>query len=464
GGANWRHINKGMVDDSDVFSIIVDSANPSIVFASACSGIYKSQSAGDLFQKIQGIPFSARRTRVLKQDPTNENIVYAGTTEGLWKTADLGKTWKRVSNPEVVVNDVLIDPRNSKRVLLATDRSGVLASDDGAQTFASSNHGYTHRYVSAIVPDRKDPNTIFVGVVNDKEFGGVFMSRDGGQHWSQKSAGLGGRDVFTLQQASNGSWVAGTNRGMFMLERAASEWHPINTVINEKTSSRTVAAKKGKKKAVPVKTAERSTLDARVNDVDVSGKLWVAATSSGLYTSSNEGKSWSGGPVMGSSEFVAAQSDGEMIAAATRNNVLVSKDGGATWQPSRLSSYVTSIRNLTLAPDQHIMVASREGAFRSTDGGSSWEHMLNGIPDKNISSVSYDESSKRLLATSTATGVVFESKDGGRSWHRGPDSGYPLRRIRLVHGRYFGATPFDGVIAEPERESTSASAVTGASE
>jgi photosystem II stability/assembly factor-like uncharacterized protein len=85
-----------------VFSIIVNSENPSIMFASACSGIYKSENAGTSFSKIQGIPFTARRTRVLKQDPSNPNTVYAGTTEGLWKTTDLGKTWKRVSNPEVV--------------------------------------------------------------------------------------------------------------------------------------------------------------------------------------------------------------------------------------------------------------------------------------------------------------------------------------------------------------------------
>ena len=65
GGANWQHINKGMIDDSDVFSIIVSAANPSEVFASACSGIYKSVSGGELFDKVKGIPFTARRTRVL---------------------------------------------------------------------------------------------------------------------------------------------------------------------------------------------------------------------------------------------------------------------------------------------------------------------------------------------------------------------------------------------------------------
>jgi len=64
-----KHINKGMIDDSDVFSIIVSSANTSEVFASACSGIYKSVSGGDQFEKVKGIPFTARRTRVRSRIP-----------------------------------------------------------------------------------------------------------------------------------------------------------------------------------------------------------------------------------------------------------------------------------------------------------------------------------------------------------------------------------------------------------
>ncbi len=119
---------------------------------------------------------------------------------------------------------------------------------------------------------------------------------------------------------------------------------------------------------------------------------------------------------------------------------------------------MTSIRSVTITPDAKILVASREGAFRSSDSGTTWEHMMNGLPDKNISSIAYDGQGKRLLATSTATGVVFESQDGGRSWTRGPDSGYPLRRISVVQGRFMAATPFDGVIAQPGDGSESASA------
>jgi photosystem II stability/assembly factor-like uncharacterized protein len=458
GGANWQHINKGMIDDSDVFSIIVSSANPSEVFASACSGIYKSTSGGDQFQKIQGIPFTARRTRVLKQDPGNPAIVYAGTTEGLWKSADEGKTWKRMSNPEVVVNDVLIDPRNSQRVLLATDRSGVLASDDSAATFTASNHGYSHRYVSAILADSREPNTMYIGVVNDREFGGVFSSRDGGQSWQQKSSGLDGRDVFTLKQAGNGTLVAGTNRGVFELLPGAAAWLPINNIVVEKTTARTVKLKSGKTKTVDSTSTTRSVLEGRVSDTDLGPSRWYAATSAGLFMSKDQGKAWVGGPIAGQQDVVSVQAQDGLLVAATRSSVLVSEDAGAAWHLAVLASYPVNVRSATVAPDGQIFVATREGAFHSADSGKTWNRVVKGLPDKDITSVSYDGSRKRLLATSGQTGVIFESIDGGSSWQRGPDSGFPLRRISVVHGRFVAATPFDGVIAQPQDEMQSANA------
>jgi photosystem II stability/assembly factor-like uncharacterized protein len=457
GGANWQHINKGMIDDSDVFSIIVSSANSSEVFASACSGIYKSTSAGDQFQKIQGIPFTARHTRVLKQDPSNPAIVYAGTTEGLWKSVDEGKTWKRMSNPEVVVNDVLIDPRNSQRVLLATDRSGVLASDDATATFSSSNHGYSHRYVSAILADNKETNTLYIGVVNDREFGGVFSTHDGGQNWKQKSVGLDGRDVFTLKQASNGTLVAGTNRGMFELPSGTTMWHPINNVVLEKTVAKTVKLKSGKTKTVTSTSSTHTVLEGRVNDTYLGSSRWYAATSAGLFTSKDEGKIWMGGPIAGQQDVVSVQAQEGILVAATRSSVLVSQDAGAAWHLAVLATYPVNVRSVTVAPDGQIFVATHEGAFHSADSGQSWNHVGAGLPDKDITSLTYDGSHKRLLATSGQTGVVFESSDGGRTWQRGPDSGFPLRRISVVHGRYVAATPFDGVIAQPEDETQSAS-------
>jgi photosystem II stability/assembly factor-like uncharacterized protein len=457
GGVSWRSIKKGMIDDSDVFSIIVDPGNPSVVFASACSGIYKSERAGELFSKIQGIPFSARRTRVLHQDPANPSTVYAGTTEGLWKTADLGKTWRRVTNPNVTVNDVFVDPRNSQRVLLATDRSGILASSDGSATWVASNQGFAHRTVTAILVDRNDLQTMYVGLVNDKEYGGVFVSSDGGAHWQQRSTGLSGRDVFTLRQAANGTVIAGTNRGIFLMGRNDREWRASNSVVNESVTMRTVKTG-GKAKKVPVKSATRSELSARVSDVEILSNRWMAATTAGMFSSADQGKTWSEVPVLGREAFVAVRSGGELLVAAKRSSLMISADGGNTWKASNPASYISKIYGVTVTPESHIFVSTREGAFRSADGGATWEHMLSGLPSKEVASILYDSNRKRLLATSNVSGVVFESTDAGHSWQRKADMAWPIRALGLVHGKFVGATPFLGIVAQAESSQPEAAA------
>src|SRR6185437_7991720 len=215
GGATWHNIKQGLIDDSDVFSILLDPKFPGTVYLSACSGIYKSETGGDIFRKVQGIPSTARRTRVLMQDPANRKIVYAGTTEGLYKTQDGGTDWVRMTTPNLIINDIYVDPANPQRVLLATDRSGILASNDAGASFVSANRGISQRQVAALLVDENHPGTIYAGVVNDKSYGGVFVTTDGGGKWTQQSAGLDGRDVFSLGQSAGGEILAGTSHGLF---------------------------------------------------------------------------------------------------------------------------------------------------------------------------------------------------------------------------------------------------------
>ena len=156
------------------------------------------------------------------QDPEKREVVYAGTTEGLYKTVNAGKTFKRMTGSDVVVNAVYIDPADSNRVLLATDRGGVLVSDDGGATFSPSNQGISERKVAAVLADRDHPEVLYAGVVNDKKYGGVFRSSDGGAHWEQLGSGLDGRDVFALADTKDGRLVAGTGHGIFVLGNAAN--------------------------------------------------------------------------------------------------------------------------------------------------------------------------------------------------------------------------------------------------
>jgi photosystem II stability/assembly factor-like uncharacterized protein len=277
----------------------------------------------------------------------------------------------------------------------------------------------------------------------------------------QRSAGLGGRDIFALKQAGTGTLVAGTNRGMFALDRNATQWRPMNAVVVEQTVK---TAKKGSKKATTTTVTKKAgDLDARVNDLELGAQRWYTATTAGIYSSSDQGKTWKGGPVLGQREFVSVRAQGSFMVAATRSTAFVSNDSGANWKQTGLPNYLVGIRGSALTADNAIVIAAREGIFRSDDGGKSWEHVVNGLPSKDLTSVSFDASRKRLLVTSDSTGVIFVSNDSGRSWQRGPDTGFPLRRVSVVGGRFVAATPFDGVVLEPEDGSTSAAADAGGS-
>lgn len=244
GGATWHNVKQGIIDDSDVFSIIVDPKNPKIVYASACSGIYKSSDAGEMFHKVQGIPSAARRTRTLEQDPEHLQTVFAGTTEGLYRTLDAGAQWERLTPADTIVNDVYVDPTDGNHVLLATDRGGVYRSEDGGRTFAPSNNGFSTRQVTAFAADAPHPGTLYVGVVNDKNSGGVFESTDGAVHWQQTSEGLGGRDIFSLISLDDGTLLAGTEHGIYRLDGQpdAGAWKNSSLLEAAKTAHEPAAA------------------------------------------------------------------------------------------------------------------------------------------------------------------------------------------------------------------------------
>lgn len=432
GGRNWHNIKKGVIDDSDVFSIIIDPRNPQVVYISACSGIYKSENGGALFRKIQGMPFSARRTRVLMMDPDNSNIVYAGTTEGLWKTEDAGRTFRLMTSPKVVINDIYIDPRNSSRVILGTDRGGVLVSGNASKSFVASNRGFIHRQVTALLVDRMNRQKLYAGMINGQDLGGVFVSADGGANWKQMSKGLGGRDVFALRQTDSGTLVAATADGVFTWVPATSTWKSLSIGLG------------------------RSYGKARVLDVWLTSGPWYAATHRGIYKTLNQGRSWQAVGGTSAKEFIAIRARQKTIVAVGREAVAVSKDGGATWQRGALPRLVTSVRGMTIGGDSAIWLATREGAFRSSDGGKQFEHVRAGLPQHDIKSITYDETGKRLLATSGSSAEVYQSTDNGQQWAVVTQAIYPVHSVTPAGGRLFVTTSHDGVIAQPEREQRAA--------
>jgi photosystem II stability/assembly factor-like uncharacterized protein len=484
GGQTWRNIKEGLIVDSDVFSIIVDPDHPHIVYLSACSGIYKSENAGVLFHKIQGIPTEARRTRVLMQDPENRQIVYAGTTEGLYKTVNGGKTFTLMTDSDVVVNDVYVDPGNSNRVLLATDRGGVLASNDAGVTFTPSNRGISERKIAALLVDNRNdggdgPARLYAGVVNDKQFGGVFRSVDAGAHWEQLGAGLDGRDVFALAETKDGAIVAGTSHGIFVLgsgdppaltifappspENAASEtptpaegapsgdaltWQPRNAIANTllKTSTEIHRGTKVNiEKQVKVPVIQLASL---VNALDVSGDVWVAATNYGLLTSHDQGATWQGGPVMGEGDYLCVTAHGNDMVAARDDSVVISNDAGQTWFPMGMPTMLTHIHRVVFSPDGTLWLGAREGVYFTRNLGKTWMYIIR-LPLRDVDDLSYDPASKRVLVSSRTSDKIFAIDPKTMTWVWWP-TGYQIALIRAAGDRLVAASLDDGVLLGPK--------------
>ncbi|MGC1781062.1 MAG: transcriptional regulator [Acidobacteriaceae bacterium] len=447
GGKSWQSIQQGMIVDSDVFSIIIDPHAPQTVYASACSGIYKSTDAGMQFHKIQGIPSAARRTRVLKQDPSNANVVYAGTTEGLYKTVDAGTKWVLMTPNDIIINDIYIDPRNSQHVLMATDRSGVLDSEDGGASFHSSNDGFSERQISSMVNDPRDSDTIYVGVVNDKRFGGVFASKDAGETWNQIGTGLEGRDVFALADSSQGALLAGTNRGIYRWN--TDKWENVSNRLKARTRKVTHIRKRHRYVSIETTYVPDGKIDGSVRGVAFSDGEWYAATSDGVYSSDDSGFLWRGGPIQKSNTFTAISVSGDTVLAAGPSLLALSEDRAKTWHTLGLPSGWRRVRYVALDADGRLWVGGRLGVAFSEDHGQTWQTA--GVPINDISGLQYEAQMKRILVTSYDSDLVFGIDNTTKHWMWWN----PAWRVHAVvssKGRLVAATLLHGVVVQPENQ------------
>jgi photosystem II stability/assembly factor-like uncharacterized protein len=466
GGENWQNIKTGIIDDSDVFSIIIDPASPRTVYASACSGIYKSLDAGGLFHAIKGIPSSARRTRVLKKDPLLFNVVYAGTTEGLFKSENGGANFQRMTGPEVIVNDIFIDPRDSNRVLLATDRGGVLLSQDGGASFAQSNEGFSARRVEALLVDSGNPQRLFAGVVNDKGYGGAFLSDDGGARWEQISTGLDGRDLFALAESPEGAILAGTNHGIFAMESGDSgfSWISRNKILNAPSEAashtpqpvdppptakprRQAKAVHGMHPTAEMPVASAPEISGRVYSLDLSGDAWLASTTTGLFTSKDQGASWQGGPVMSSFDFRSVAAHGALLAAAQQEEVVLSADAGQSWQLIGIPAVLTRIHCVAFSADGSLWLGAREGVYFSRDLGKTWM-WVHRFPLNDVDELYYDAHLGKVLVSSRARDQIYMIDPKTLEW-KWAQTGYRIAHVRAVGEHLLAASLYDGVLTEP---------------
>lgn len=459
GGKNWAPIHQGMVDDSDVMSITIDQNNSSHVFASACSGIYHSADKGTTWTKFKGIPKDSRRTVHILQDPKRPETVYAATTEGLWKTSDDGASWRLITPVSWSILSMLIDPQNSDRLILGTERLGVQVSDDGGQTYRASNQGFSHRRIVDAAVDPQHPERALVVLTSN--FEPLLQTTDSGRTWTPLATGLKSgppRHVF----ASPDGWFAAPGPGgLLRYDTSKASWVAVNQIVQKAApgqSRRVVSVKKASTSASktsgtsPSKSAASATgstgtkttvpLQAKVNDLAFGANAWYAATEQGLMVSRDRGFNWTAVPLAPAQRSSAATHAANTVQAIrtvrtgngnsyvwvlTSSQLGVSGDGGSTWVFRNLPFLTAGYPHIQSSRDNTLILTGNHGIYVTPDDGQSWRQA--GVSELLIDDMAPVRNS---VVVSTANGTLFLSRDGGKTWGpmAGPNADSSLSALR----------------------------------
>lgn len=428
GGRTWYPISKGMIDDSDVMTLTIDRKRPPVVYATACSGIYRSTDAAAKWTKVRGIPSSSRRTRAFAQSPDDADLLLAGTTEGLWLSRDGGAAWGQATRKDLVINSVLALPGNV--ILLGTEGVGVLRSSDAAKSFFASNEGFSERFVTRLAFD--DGGRILAGIWGDRRHGGVLSAPDARGPWARLGEGLEGREVLSIETVGD-AVLAGTDDGLFVWRRTPGAWTRVPTVV------------------------AGTEAHPRVNDVAaVAGDAWLLATARGLLRTADGGRTWrrtASGLTGAVNALAVSPKDPRVVLAATALGFQRSADGGETWTVSAGRLDGADPHRLLFLPanERVVFAATSRGLFRSLDAGGSWSRHAGGVPFTDITGLAADALGRTLYASDFTTGGVFKSSDGGESWRRMSVDGLVTERVWSLAvdpkapEKVFAATPSGGL-------------------
>jgi photosystem II stability/assembly factor-like uncharacterized protein len=468
GGKTWTNIKAGMIDDSDVMSIIVDPNNPQNVHATACSGIYHSVNGAESWTKYQGIPFVFRRTQLIRQDPRDSQTLYAGTTSGLWKTTN-EKDFKRITPGDWVINAILIDPKHPDRLILGTEREGVQISENAGATFTSANVGFHHQHIQDVAMDKDNPQRALMVLTFDTD--AFLVTKDGGTSWAPLGPGLKRTDLRHVYAAPTGWWASLNNGGWMKYDETASKWVKAGLYVPDPVaapaaaaapSKSTKGAKTSTAKAPVKKKTPAPTLAAfLVNDMAFGTNAWYAATAGGVLVSKDKGTTWKSASteafVKLPAQSLEVSADGAQIWAVSQKNLLYSADSGATWDAKELTFANAGNLRLHHVDDNNLYLTSNMGLYVSQDAGKNWTRA--DVRELQFQDVA---ASGNALVVSLQKRGLLASFDAGKSWQRlnDPlaDSYFPVVRVRR-NGGLVAASATEGLLSLDPGSKSASSAV-----
>lgn len=331
-------------------------------------------------------------------------LLYVGAASGgVWKSTDGGTTYTPVFDKQPVqsIGDIAIDPSNHETVWVGTGESwtrnsvsigdGIYKSGDGGETWTNMGLKGSER-ISKIIIDPKDSNTVYAcapgKLWSDSADRGLYKTTDGGKSWALV---LKGRNLST-----GCSSLAMDPKNPDVLFAGMWDFRRKGWTFRS------------------------------------GGESPTAPSASGLFRSSDGGKSWSeitseankGFPLKpyGRIAVVVAPSNPSIVYSlveSPHSALYRSDDGGKTWQARDKSQLMVwrpfYFANLIVDPTNPERVFKPDlNLIQSLDGGKSFANVSGGMHgDSHV--VWIDPRNTKQIIVGDDGGLWF-SRDGGNKW------------------------------------------------
>ncbi len=303
--------------------------------------------------------------------PGNPKVIYVGTSRTVYRSTDGGVAWTRMSEGlgQHAMYTLAIDPQMTTAVYAGTFGNAVYLSHDGGrhwtlkdgETCGTAVHPGLREFTGSLlifalaVDGGGETSTIYAGTAS-----GLYRSTDSAACWTAFNEGLQNLYVtaLTVDPSAPGTVYAGTTFGLFKSTNRAERW-----VASDQGMTTGTPPVRPSVSAITINPARPTTL--------------YVGTKLGVFKSADGGKSWSktnrGLTTLYVQSLVLDPTHPDILYAGTNGGIYTSPDGGGQWAaiaPTRQ----WAIRQLAVNPEAPatVFAATETGLFVSRDAGATW--------------------------------------------------------------------------------------------
>jgi photosystem II stability/assembly factor-like uncharacterized protein len=418
-GTSWSAIASLTVG---VYKIVLDP-NTDTIYVGTRAGIFKSTDGAAswtlIYSEVVPAPLAVG---ALAMDPTNSKTLYAGTVRGISKTGSAGLLWSEISINVAASNvtALALDPGDPAAVYMASDNK-VFKRSSPKQDWIDMTGNLTAAGISAIAVDPEDSSIVYVATKD-----GVFKTFDGGATWSSFSTDLPVGSILPV------GWM----RALLVVdpENPSTVFAGIGSVFSQCPSGalfKTMDGGLSWRSVTRSRALDGAQLCAVALDPRNSHTIYIGADR-GLFKSIDGGETWQPLPAVrldrGIAGFVSVAVDPlrpDTLYAGTLYDFGIRKstDGGSTWARvnNGLSwswqgnSYLPEVRFLAINPENPDIVyaGTHQGVFKSVNGGNRWEPITSGMPARYVTSLTIDPANPNHVYAGTLGGlfeITFDSE------------------------------------------------------